>query len=180
MPVRKTSILSALVLGIGLVLAGTAFAGGDYGKPGSPPGTTDMKRPLPPGHPPVVLSEKAHRASEFIGRDVENPRGEEIGEVSELILDPETGRVSHAVVSVTGIPEMADWMIAVPFNALNPKPGEENKLVLNIDRERLQAAPGFERDQGPNWTDPNYNAENLRFYGIEPPEGQTISPPHTF
>jgi sporulation protein YlmC with PRC-barrel domain len=171
MPLKKISILSARVLGIGLVLAGTAFAGGDYGKPGSPPGTTDMKRPLPPGHPPVTLS-KAQRASEFIGRDVENPRGEEIGEVSELILDPETGRVSYAVVSVTGIPELADRMIAVPFNALNPKPGEENKLVLNIERQRLQQAPSFESREFPGVMTPDWlqRADDFFAPGTTPPE----------
>jgi sporulation protein YlmC with PRC-barrel domain len=173
---KPIAILSALIFGFGLALANPALAAGDqYGTTGTKPGTTDMQRPrgeLPPGHPPVVLSEKAHRASEFIGKDVENPRGKEIGEVSELILDPDTGRVSHAVVSVTGIPGLADRMIAVPFTALNPKPDDPEKLVLNIEMERLRQAPNFETREFPGVMTPEWlqRADDFFAPGTMPPE----------
>jgi sporulation protein YlmC with PRC-barrel domain len=172
---KHIAILSALMFGFGLALTHPALAAGDrYGPTETKPGTTDMQRPrgeLPPGHPPVVIQEKAHRASEFIGKDVENMRGETIGEVSELVLDPETGRVSHAVVSVTGIPELTDRMIAVPFTALNSKPDDPDKLVLNIEMERLRQAPNFETREYPGVMTPDWlhGADEFFAPGTTPP-----------
>ena len=91
-------------------------------------------------------------ADTLVGNDVFNPKGEDLGDIKEIMLDMRTGKVGYAVLSFGGFLGMGDKLFAVPWNAL--KLDTENKrFVLNVDNERLQKAPGFDKDHWPNMAD---------------------------
>ena len=46
---------------------------------------------------------KLVKGSTFIGADVENPNGEALGEIKDVVIDRATGRIAYAVVSFGGI-----------------------------------------------------------------------------
>jgi len=50
---------------------------------------------------------RIQKASDLIGKSVENPRGETLGEVQDLAIDAERGRIVYAVLSFGGFLGMA-------------------------------------------------------------------------
>src|SRR5262245_43174959 len=58
------------------------------------------------------------KASDLIKYDVENDKGEDIGDVKDVLYDPVNERVAVVVVSYGGILGMGDKLYAVPWNAM--------------------------------------------------------------
>jgi sporulation protein YlmC with PRC-barrel domain len=116
-------------------------------------------------HKPDVLS-----ATTMIGDKVVNPQGEELGEIKEFMLDIESGQIAYAVLSFGGFLGLGDKLFAVPWKALRLKPNTHS-FVLNVDKETLENAPGFDKDNWPEtragdgdtWLTEVYN-----YYGYDP------------
>ena len=73
-------------------------------------------------------------ADTLIGNDVYNQNDEDLGDIKEIMLDTNTGKVSYAVLSYGGFLGMGEKLFAVPWEAL--KLDTENKrFVLNVDSE---------------------------------------------
>jgi sporulation protein YlmC with PRC-barrel domain len=106
--------------------------------------------------------ERQHRASKIIGMDVVNKQGEKVGDIHDIVLDQQ-GNVSHAVVSTGGFLGIGERLHAVPWNALD-RDAEEQKIVLDVDRDRLRNAPGFDRNNWPNLTDQQWRQDNQRYF----------------
>ena len=90
-----------------------------------------------------------NKASKLIGMQVRNTKNENLGKITDLVIDQKSGKVAYAALSVGGVLGVGDKLVAVPFEAFTPNPGQDG-LVLNIDKQRLQQAPGFSQN---NWPD---------------------------
>ncbi|TAK60587.1 PRC-barrel domain-containing protein [Methylobacter sp.] len=102
-------------------------------------------------------------AETLIGNDVYNQNNEDLGDIKEIMLDMTNGQVSYAVLSFGGFLGMGERLFAVPWNAL--KLDTENKrFVLNIDKERLENAPGFDKDHWPDMADQAWKDQIDSFY----------------
>ena len=77
---------------------------------------------------------------------VKNCVGQDIGRIEELILQPETGAVSHAVISYGGFLGASDRLFVVPWSALELD-RYSRTFHLNVDRQTLRSAPKFTRGQ---------------------------------
>lgn len=113
---------------------------------------------------PQVMS-----ASTMIGNKVVNPTGEELGSVKELMIDLDDGRVNYAVLSFGGFLGLGDKLFAIPWEGLTLST-EEHAFILNVEKEQLENAPGFDKD---NWPDKaQYEAGWLldlyNYYGYTP------------
>lgn len=101
------------------------------------------------------------------GNDVFNEQDEDLGDIKEFMLDMSTGRVSYAVLSFGGFLGMGDKLFAVPWDAL--KLDTVNKrFVLNVDKARLENAPGFDKDNWPNMSDQAWAQGIHTYYGTKP------------
>jgi len=101
------------------------------------------------------------------GNDVYNEKDEDLGDIKEFMLDMSTGRVSYAVLSFGGFLGMGDKLFAVPWDAL--KLDTVNKrFVLNVDKARLDSAPGFDKDNWPNMSDQTWAQGIHSYYGTKP------------
>ena len=101
------------------------------------------------------------------GNDVFNEKDEDLGDIKEFMLDMKTGRVSYAVLSYGGFLGMGDKLFAVPWGAL--KLDTVNKrFVLNVDKARLESAPGFDKDNWPNMSDQTWAQGIHSYYGTKP------------
>ncbi|MDP1667394.1 MAG: PRC-barrel domain-containing protein [Methylobacter sp.] len=110
-------------------------------------------------------------ADTLIGNDVYNENEEDLGDIKEIMLDMTTGQVSYAVLSYGGFLGMGERLFAVPWDAL--KLDTVNKrFVLNIDKERLETAPGFDKDHWPDMADQSWRDQIESFYKTRPPMGQ--------
>lgn len=106
-------------------------------------------------------------ADTLIGNEVVNHNDENVGEIKEIMLEVQTGRVSYAVLSFGGFLGMGEKLFAVPWSAL--KLDTENKrFVLNVDKERLSEAPGFDKGKWPNMADPAWSSTIHSYYGTQP------------
>ena len=113
-------------------------------------------------HRRTVLS-----ASTLEGDDVRNSQGDDLGKIEEIMLDVSSGRVAYAVLSFGGFLGMGDKLFAIPWEAM--RLDQENKcFVLDVDRETLENAPGFDKDNWPEFADRSWGAEVHEHYGYEP------------
>lgn len=84
------------------------------------------------------------RASKLIGRDVYNLQNEDIGEVSDLIID--NGKTIKAiVVSVGGFLGIGERNVAIdPASVVLTELSDGNmRLVVNTNKEDLKKSPAF-------------------------------------
>jgi len=103
-------------------------------------------------------------AGTLMGEDVYNHKDEDLGDIKEIMLDMNTGRVAYAVLSFGGFLGIADKLFAVPWSAL--KLDTVNKrFILNVDKERLESAPGFDKDNWPDMADPTWQNTINSYYG---------------
>jgi len=84
-------------------------------------------------------------ASEIKGSTVRNRQREEIGEIDEVLIDPDLARVRFAVLSVGGFLGLGSTRVAVPWSAFEiSRQGGRVTYVLDATRERLEKAPRVE------------------------------------
>ncbi len=127
------------------------------GNLGGPPGP-NMKH----GPGPNLMG-----ADTLIGNDVYNSKDEDLGGIKEIMLDMVGGKISYAVLSFGSFLGMGEKLFAVPWQAL--KLDTQNKrFILNVDKERLSKAPGFDKDKWPDMADQSWVTEIHAFYGTEP------------
>ncbi|MCK7593098.1 PRC-barrel domain-containing protein [Pseudomarimonas salicorniae] len=106
-------------------------------------------------------------ADTLIGNSVFNGSDEDIGSIKEIMLDMRSGRIGYAVLSFGGLLGMGTKLFAVPWDALSLDV-ENKRFSLDVDKERLKAAPGFDADHWPNMANPDWAEGIHRYYGIEP------------
>ena len=106
--------------------------------------------------PPKVLT-----ASILKGDKVTNTKGEDLGTVEEIMLDLEHGRIAYVVLSFGRVNWMPnDKLFAVPWEALSIS-FHDKKFILNVSKETLKSAPGFNRNKWPEVADFSWLAKDV-------------------
>jgi hypothetical protein len=99
----------------------------------------------------------------LIGNRVVNDQDEDLGHVKELMINVATGQVAYAVLSFGGVLGMGDKLFAVPWSAL--RLNHQNKaFLLEVSKERLEEAPGFDKDHWPDMADPTWGETIDHYY----------------
>lgn len=106
-------------------------------------------------------------ADTLIGNDVVSLSEDDLGDIKELMLDMKTGQVAYAVLAFGGFLGMGEKLFAVPFSALRLDTLHK-RFVLNVERERLQGAPGFDKSQWPDMADAEWARSVHAYYGSKP------------
>jgi hypothetical protein len=84
---------------------------------------------------------------------VRNRMNEKVGSIKEIMIDVPSGRISYAVLAVGGFLGIGERLFAIPGEALNLD--EDNRcVILDVDKERLENALGFDKDNWPDMVDP--------------------------
>ncbi len=119
-----------------------------------------------PNRRPAVDRGLAFRSSQLVGLPVHNAAGEDLGKIEDLVIDLNTGRIRYAALSFGGFLGVGDKLFAVPWGALRMKTvGDDATFVLDVPKERLEKAPGFDNKNWPNMADPNWSREIDEYYG---------------
>lgn len=106
-------------------------------------------------------------ADTLIGNDVYNHLEEDLGDIKEIMLDMSTGKVAYAVLSFGSFLGMGEKLFAVPWDAL--KLDTVNKrFILNVEKERLKSAPGFDKDDWPDMANQSWVNDIHAYYGTRP------------
>ena len=114
------------------------------------------------GPGPQVMS--AHTLE---GNSVVNRQGETLGEIQDIMIDVPSGRVGYAVLSFGAFLGMGDKLFAIPWSVLTLDADNE-RFILDVPKERLDSAPGFDKDHWPSMADQRWGTEIHSYYGTQP------------
>jgi sporulation protein YlmC with PRC-barrel domain len=104
-------------------------------------------------------------AKKVQGTPVTNPQGENLGEIEDVVIDKLDGNVRYAVLSFGGFLGLGDKLFALPWEVLKYNEGQ-GAYVINVDKDTLQNAPGFDEDDWPDMTDQSWSARVRRHYNL--------------
>lgn len=112
-------------------------------------------------HGPSVAPDRVEnvrlvRASELIGRDVEDTKGDDAGEIEDLVVDLGTTRVRYAVLDFDEAWSAEDKLLALPLSTLRMPAENVGEAVLQVPRDKLNMSQGFDEDNWPALNDPQY------------------------
>lgn len=107
-------------------------------------------------------------ASTLSGDKVKNVDGEDLGHIEDFMIDLDKGQIRYAVLSFGGFLGMGDKLFAVPWEALNVDTYDES-FILNVPREKLEKAPGFDQNNWPDFADREWGRKIHKYYGYKPP-----------
>ncbi|HTF83146.1 PRC-barrel domain-containing protein [Cellvibrio sp. ARAG 10.3] len=106
-------------------------------------------------------------ADTLIGNDVYNHKDEDLGDIKEIMLDMSSGQVAYAVLSFGSFLGMGEKLFAVPWSALTLDTINK-RFILNVEKERLKSAPGFDKDDWPDMADQSWSQDIHAYYGTRP------------
>ncbi|UTY58343.1 PRC-barrel domain-containing protein [Massilia sp. erpn] len=105
-------------------------------------------------------------ADTLVGEDVYNRQEEDLGDIKEIMLDMQTGQIAYAVLSFGGWLGMGDKLFAVPWQSLQLDTVNK-RFLLDIDKESLRNAPGFDKDRWPDMASAEFGTQVHDFYGTQ-------------
>ena len=106
-------------------------------------------------------------ADTLIGNDVYNHKDEDLGDIKEIMLDMSSGQVAYAVLSFGSFLGMGEKLFAVPWSALTLDTINK-RFILNVEKDRLKSAPGFDKDDWPDMADQSWSQDIHAYYGTRP------------
>jgi len=106
-------------------------------------------------------------ASSLEGETVVDAQGENLGEIEEIMLDVRGGRIAYAVMSVGGFLGVGEKYFAVPWHSFTMDT-DNKRFILDVDKERLLKAPGFDQNEWPSMADKRWASEIHDYYGARP------------
>src|SRR5690606_22336037 len=146
-PMKKNLIAMALSSALAVPLASTAIA--------QESDTSGASRSSSQSSSAQELRNNM-RASDLLGKTVRNKEGKDLGEVEDVLVNMNSGRVQYTVLSFGGFMGMGDKLFAIPLDSFD-RSQQRDHLVLNVSEERLKNAEGFDKDKWPNYReDPGF------------------------
>lgn len=103
------------------------------------------------------------KASAVHGVKVKNLDQENLGEINDVVIDKLSGKVSYLVLDFGGILGFGNKFFALPWHLFTYDASDDCFLV-NVDKERLKNAPGFDKDHWPNFAAPDFSASINDYY----------------
>ncbi len=104
-------------------------------------------------------------AGTLAGDDVYNRDEEHIGTVKEIMLDLTAGKVAYVVLSTGGFLGLGDKLFAIPWQAFEIDEAN-HRFILNVDKQKLENAPGFDKDDWPDLSSEEYGTQVRDYYGF--------------
>ncbi len=106
-------------------------------------------------------------ASTLEGDTVVNSSGEDLGKIEAIMLDVAAGRIAYAVLSFGGFLGLGSKYFAIPWSAFTLDAGKK-RFILGVSRDRLENAPGFDKDHWPSMVDPTWAMQVHEYYDVTP------------
>lgn len=97
-------------------------------------------QPIPLTRVDIQKMASGYRASQIIGSAVVNDRGDKIGTIDDLIIEP-SEMVPYAILSVGGFLGIGDQLVVVPFASL--KISTDKIELPGGSKDALSAMPSF-------------------------------------
>lgn len=106
-------------------------------------------------------------SSSISGDKVVNLIGDSLGEIKDLMIDLESGRVAYVVLEFGGLLGMGSKLFAVPLSAMQVDL-PNHQFIFDQSKEKLENAPGFDKDNWPDFSDRTWGSDIHAYYGATP------------
>jgi sporulation protein YlmC with PRC-barrel domain len=110
------------------------------------------------GPGPDVMAASTLKGTKVIASD-----GEDVGKISDIMLDVRGGRVAYAVLSEGGFLGMGTNLHAIPWSALTLDT-DEKCFRVSIAAQRIKEDPGFDKDHWPSMEDAAWGTTVHQYY----------------
>lgn len=87
-------------------------------------------------------------ASSLIGNDVYNRLEEDLGDIKEIMLNMESGKIAYAVLSFGGVLGVGEKLFAIPWDDLILDTQNE-RFILDVEKSKFEYTEGFDKDNWP-------------------------------
>jgi sporulation protein YlmC with PRC-barrel domain len=128
------------------------------------------------------------KASDLVGKTVEDQNGDNLGKIEDLLIDPKASRVDFVVFQPSskffGGSEASRTAPASPGTAPSAASRDDyyavpvslfsesgKKLTLSADRGKITGAPHFPKDKWPDLADAKWRGEIHKHYGVTAESG---------
>ncbi|MBL8879765.1 MAG: PRC-barrel domain-containing protein [Phycisphaerales bacterium] len=101
------------------------------------------------------------KARDLMGKEVRNANNEQLGNVTDLIVDPDAGRIIYAIVTYR------NKLFAIPFSAI-PLRQDAKFFELPGGKELLQDSVAFTKESYPNFADKSWATKTHTHYKVDP------------
>jgi sporulation protein YlmC with PRC-barrel domain len=149
--------------------AGLAFSSAAFGQNEQRPQNTEQPKPVRITHNvnDFTMAKRSQKATDLIGKPVVNNSSEKLGKIEDIVVDAGNGRILYGVLSFGGFLGMGDKLFAIPWESLQLPPDAKD-LVLNVSKDRLKTAEGFDKNQWPNFADEQWATKTYKYYEQTP------------
>ncbi|QGV77099.1 PRC-barrel domain-containing protein [Streptomyces ficellus] len=109
------------------------------------------------------------------GRKVKDAQGNDLGEVADLLVDEEEGRVRFLLVEHGGFLGIGEKKSFIPVDAVARV--DEEELFIDQSKERVAQAPAYDPALVEARSEPEYYDQVYAHYGLIPFWGAGYVPP---
>lgn len=106
-------------------------------------------------------------ANTLEGTRVMSSDGEDVGKISDIMLDVRAARIAYAVLSEGGFLGMGTALHAMPWSALTLDTNEKCFRV-DITAQQLKDEPGFDKEHWPSMADADWGTLVHQYYNCQP------------
>lgn len=114
-----------------------------------------------------AMAHRYQKATDMMGKVVKNASDENLGKIEDIVVDANSGRILYGVLSFGGFMGMGDKLFAIPWESLD-LPDHAKSFVLNVSKERLKSAEGFDKRNWPNFADEAWATKTHKYYEQTP------------
>lgn len=107
------------------------------------------------------------------GQNVYNLKDENIGDIKDLMIDPNEADVAYAVLSFGGFLGIGSKYFAIPLQALQFS-DKDDTIRLDVTKETLENAPSFDKDNWPMTADNEFMDSVYSHYGYQDQRRSTV------
>lgn len=117
---------------------------------------------------PTKPNAKLIRATKVTDADLFNQQGDDIGEIKNLLMHPNSGKVAYATCEIDEYGITGDKLTNVPWNLIRQSKKDTEGFVVNADKAKLTGAKYFSENNWPDYNDTAWHTTTYSYYGTDP------------
>src|SRR5438309_4891821 len=112
------------------------------------------------------------QSSNIVGSKIKDARGQDVGEIKDVVLDRSSGCLAYVVLSTNGggtsTTTTATKTVAAPWSVFSAS-SEPRVYMTRVEREKIYSAPAWESTRIEEYSRPEYINNVYGYYGVTAP-----------
>src|SRR5437588_7029055 len=109
------------------------------------------------------------QSSTIVGSKIKDARGQDVGEIKDVVLDRSSGCLAYVVLSTRGGGTTTTTKtVAAPWSVFSAS-SEPRVYMTRVEREKIYSAPVWESTRIEEYSRPEYISQVYGYYGVSVP-----------